>query len=283
MKTVKNKAASVRARLLNQAKAGNADVNWLMTRYGLERLLYRLGASEWHGQFLLKGALLFDLWFDHPMRPTTDIDLLGFGSPELEHLRQVFQSVCAMACEDGILFDPDSVRVAEIRKESNYAGVRVTLTGSLDGARCPVQVDIGFGDAVTPPPELVPFPVLLTDMPAPLLRVYPMYTVVAEKYHAIVSLGMSNTRMKDYFDLWVLGQQAHLDRAILAQAIRSTFERRVTRVPTFMPLGLSDDFAYDAVKQQQWKAFRSKNRLLAPELHEIVDVLRALLVDGSNN
>jgi hypothetical protein len=116
MKTVKNKAASARARLLNQAKAGNADVNWLMTRYGLERLLYRLGASEWHGQFLLKGALLFDLWFDHPMRPTTDIDLLGFGSPELEHLRQVFQSVCAMACEDGILFDPGSVRVAEIRR-----------------------------------------------------------------------------------------------------------------------------------------------------------------------
>jgi hypothetical protein len=196
-----NRAASIRARLLNRARAERADFNLMLTRYSLERLLYRLSVSQWADQFPLKGALLFDLWFDQPHRPTRDIDLLGFGPSEIDHLIEVFQQVCTMPSDDGILFDHASVRAAPIRKEANYEGVRVTLIGALDNARCSVQIDVGYGDAVTPAPELVQFPALLDDVEAPSLRAYPVYTVIAEKYEAIVSLGMANTRMKDYFDL----------------------------------------------------------------------------------
>jgi hypothetical protein len=226
----------------------------------------------------LKGALLFDLWFDQALRPTTDIDLLGFGSAELAHLQQVFKDVCVCPCEDGIIFDANSVHAAEIRKAAGYAGVRITLQGQLDGARCSVQVDIGFGDAVTPAPESVRFPVLLDELPQPFLRVYPVYTVIGEKYHAIVSLGMANTRLKDYFDLWVLAQHGELDRAILVLAIQATFERRATCVPVAVPLGLTVAFSGDALKQKQWLAFLARNRLVAPSLSEVVAVLQKLLL-----
>jgi hypothetical protein len=274
---LKNVGASVRARLLNMARADKMDFNLVLTRFALERLLYRLSVSPWADQFLLKGALLFDLWFDQPQRPTRDIDLLGFGPADLEHLTAVFADVCGQPCDDGITFDPASVRAIEIRKDANYEGVRVTLLGALDGARCTVQVDVGYGDAVTPAADRVLFPVLLEEMPPPSLRVYPVYTVVAEKYQAIVSLGMANTRMKDYFDLWMLAQHASMDRAILAEAIAATFKRRGTLIPTDAPLGLSPAFAGDGEKQKQWKAFVSKNRLSAPDLPEVLAILQNML------
>jgi hypothetical protein len=145
MSVVKNRGASVRSRLLNRARADKVDFNLVLTRYVLERLLYRLSASSWADQFLLKGALLFDLWFDQPQRPTRDIDLLGFGPADLAHLEAVFQDVCAQPCDDGVIFDAASVCASEIRKEANYDGVRVTLIGLVDGARCAVQVDVGYG------------------------------------------------------------------------------------------------------------------------------------------
>lgn len=277
MTTVKNRAAAVRSRLLNRARADKVDFNLMLTRYALERLLYRLSASAWADQFPLKGALLFDLWFDQPQRPTRDIDLLGFGPADLEHLRTVFEDVCGHPCDDGMVFEAASVRAVEIRKEANYDGVRVTLLGLLDGARCAVQVDVGYGDAVTPAADSVVFPLVLDDMPAATLRAYPMYTVIAEKYQAMVSLGIANTRMKDYFDLWILAQHAAIDRTILAQAITATFERRQTPVPVALPLGLSDTFATDPMKRQQWNAFLSKNRLSAPDLAQVVEILRSLV------
>lgn len=194
----RNMAASVRARLLNRARETRQDFNLILTRYALERLLYRLSISPHADQFLLKGALLFDLWFDIPHRPTRDADLLGFGSAEIPHVEAAFRDICTVELDDGIRFQPDSVHAEEIRKEANYSGVRVTLIGLLDGARCHVQVDVGFGDAVTPGPEAVDYPVMLPDMPAPKLRAYPRYTVVAEKLEALVSLGIANSRMKDY-------------------------------------------------------------------------------------
>lgn len=200
----RNLAASVRDRLLNKARAEKLDYNLLLTRYALERMIYRLSISAERDRFLLKGALLFDLWFDVPHRPTHDADFLGFGSAEIPQVEALFRDICRIEVDDGILFDPDSVKAAEIRKEANYAGIRVTLMGMLDKARCPVQADIGFGDAVVPGPDEVDYPVLLAEMPAPHLRVYPRYTVVAEKLEALTSLGMLNSRMKDYFDLWVL-------------------------------------------------------------------------------
>lgn len=214
-----NRGASVRARLLNRARANRIDFNLILTRYSLERLLYRLSVSPWADQFLLKGALLFDLWFDQPHRPTRDIDLLGFGSSAIDDLIEIFQQVCGQPSDDGMVFDQGSVQAARIRKEANYEGVRVTLVGTLDGARCSVQIDVGYGYAVTPAAERVQFPALLEDVAPPSLRAYPVYTVIAEKYEAIVSLGMANTRLKDYFDLWFLATYAQVDEAVLRQAI----------------------------------------------------------------
>ena len=206
MSETKNIAASVRARLLNRAKADGMDFNLVLTKYALERLLYRLGVSRWGDAYLLKGALLFDLWLEQPHRPTRDIDLLGFGPTGSSDAVATFREVCALPCEDGMVFDPTTVRASEIRKEAGYAGVRVILLGVLDRARCSVQIDIGYGDVVTPAAERVPYPVLLSGVQAPQMRAYPAYTVVAEKYQIMVKLGIANTRLKDYFDLWVLAQ-----------------------------------------------------------------------------
>lgn len=277
MSTQKNIAASVRARLLNRAKDSGSDYGLILTKYALERILYRLSISPWRDAFVLKGALLFDLWFDQPHRPTRDIDLLGFGSSEVDEVAAVFRKVCALACEDGMTFDTTTVHAAEIRKEANYAGVRVTLLGILDGARCAIQIDVGYGDAITPEPERVSFPVLLEDMAAPVMRVYPAYTVVAEKYQAMVSLGMANTRLKDYFDLWVLAKHVSFDTHILQEAIAATFTRRGTPMPQELPLGLSEAFTQDGAKTAQWKAFLGKNKLQAPPLDELVGELRPLL------
>jgi hypothetical protein len=149
--------------------------------------------------------------------------------------------------------------------------------GSLDGARCPVQADIGFGDAVTPAPEESDYPVLLDDLPTPRLLVYPRYTVIAEKFHAIASLGMTNSRMKDFFDLWVLTRDSELDTSVLNRAITATFARRGTALPTTTPLGLSDEFSADNAKKTKWRAFIGRNQLAAPELQIVVQHLRRFL------
>lgn len=197
-------AASVRARLLNRAKAEGSDFNGVLVRYALERLLYRLSRSAHADRFLLKGAMLFTLWYDMPHRPTRDVDLLGFGASDLESITQTFRDIASVAVEDGIRFDPASVTAEEIRKEAGHAGARVFIAAELAGARLKTQVDIGFGDAVTPGPVQAVYPVLLDDFPAPTLQTYPVYTVIVEKLHAIALLGMTNSRLKDYLDLWVL-------------------------------------------------------------------------------
>lgn len=274
----RNVAASVRARLLNKARAEKLDFNLLLTRYALERLLYRLSISEQRGQFLLKGALLFDLWFDVPHRPTHDVDLLGFGSTEMPHLENLFRQISQRGGDDGIVFQADTVKAAEIRKEANYAGVRVTMTSLLDGARSPVQIDIGFGDAVVPGPEDAQYPVILDGMPSPQLRVYPRYTVVAEKLEAMVSLGILNSRMKDYFDLWILARHTDFDGTVLAKAICATLERRKTGMPSGLPLGLTDEFARNEQKNRQWSAFLRKNALEPITLVAVIGALREFLL-----
>lgn len=271
-------AASVRSRLLNHARETQQDFNLVLTRFGLERLLYRLSVSDHAHNFLLKGALLFDLWFDLPHRPTRDADLLGFGSTELASLEEVFTEICSTEVEDGIEFHTDSVTAIEIRKEASYPGVRVTLTAELDGAMINLQVDIGFGDAVTPEPEQITYPVFLEDMDSPKLRAYPKYTVVAEKFEALCSLGMGNSRMKDYFDLWVIALNSDLSGETLRQAIHETFARRQTNIPTTVPLGLTSEFAFDPQKQTQWRAFLHRNGLGDIDLSEVVGTLDRFLV-----
>lgn len=273
-----NIGASIRDRLLNKARAEKLEFNLLLTRYALERMLYRLSISKQRDQFLLKGALLFDLWFDVPHRPTHDADFLGFGSAEIPHLEEVFRDICRIEVEDGIVFQPDSVKGAEIRKEANYAGVRLTLMGLLDNARCPVQVDVGFGDAVVPGPDDVRYPIILTGLPEPQLRAYPRYTVVAEKLEALTSLGMLNSRMKDFFDLWILAKHSDFDGPLLTRAVAATFERRRTEFPEGIPIGLSDEFINDAQKEKQWLAFLRKNALDLIPLAMVISDLREFLL-----
>ncbi|HQR87374.1 MAG: hypothetical protein B7Y59_12915 [Burkholderiales bacterium 35-55-47] len=277
MNDSKNLAASVQARLLNIAKAEGRDYGQVLTKFALERLLYRLSQSTHADSFLLKGALLFDLWFDVPLRPTRDIDLLGFGLAELPHVIGVFDDLCSITINDGIVFVAESIKAEEIRKEANYAGIRISMIGLLGTARTSIQVDIGYGDAVTPAPETAIYPVLLKDFPAPELRVYPRYTVVAEKLETLTTLGIANTRMKDYFDLWVLHEQGEFDQEILRSAIAATFDRRGRSIPTRLPLGLSDEFANDAQKQRQWQVFLKKNQLNPIELAEVTQTLRVWL------
>lgn len=267
-------AASIRARLLNVAKAQGVDFNQVLVRFALERILYRLTQSPHANRFLLKGALLFTLWYDMPHRATRDADLLGFGASDLESVAQVFREIAAVAVDDGIVFDPASVSVEDIRKEAGYGGVRVVIAGELAKARCKTQIDVGFGDAVTPGPVNSVYPVLLGDMPAPRLRAYPSYTVVAEKLHAIALLGMTNSRVKDYFDLSVLLQRETFDADLLVQAIKATFERRGMVVPAELPVGLTDEFAHDASRQALWQAFVRKNELDPEPLDTVVDRLR---------
>ena len=245
----RNLAASVRARLKQHADATKQDFNLTLTHYGLERLLYRLSVSEHASNFLLKGALLFTLWYDVAHRPTRDADLLGFGPDDVDTAVKTFRQICLTPAEDGVVFDPDSVKGAVIRKEAGYGGVRIDIQAKLDGARIALQVDIGFGDAVTPAPQAISYPVLLEDFPAPQLRAYPKYTVVAEKFHAVCLLGLANTRMKDYFDLWVLLDDTTLDPSEVRRAIEATFERRKMPMPTTVPVGFTDAFAGDVTKQ----------------------------------
>lgn len=274
----KDLAASVRARLLAIAKSQGADFNQVLVRFALERMLYRLSTSAHADRFLLKGALLFTLWYDMPHRPTRDADLLGFGSSDLESIAQTFREIASVEVDDGIVFDAASVSVEEIRKDAGYAGARVLITAEIAKARCKTQIDIGFGDAVTPSPVQAVYPVLIDDLPSPRLRTYPVYTVVSEKLHAIALLGMTNSRVKDYLDLSVLLDRETLNASTLARAIAATFTRRGMAIPTNVPIGLTDEFATDPSRQALWTAFLKKNELAPVPLVDVVAKLRAMLV-----
>jgi predicted nucleotidyltransferase component of viral defense system len=263
----KNMAASVRACLMNVSKASGEDFAYVLTRYGLERLLARLARSKHCEAFTLKGAMLFRIWSPTLHRPTKDLDLLGTGAPDIARLEAVFREVCAVVMDDddGVSFDPLSVRAARIKEDAEYEGVRVNLTARIGSARLELQVDVGFGDAVTPAAAAVEFPTLLGG-PGPKLRVYPRESVVAEKLEAMVHLGIANSRMKDFFDVWFLARTFAFDGAVLSAAIRATFERRATPFPTEAPLALTQAFAADTTKSTQWKAFMARGKLAPADL-----------------
>lgn len=276
----KNVAQSVRDRLLKLSKERREEYNFVLVRYGLERLLYRLAQSAHADQFVLKGAMMFTVWSEHPHRATKDLDLLGSGSPDLERLAEVFREVCTTVVEDdGVVFNPATVSAERIKEDAEYEGVRITLTGKLGSANLNVQVDIGFGDAVTPEPEFIDFPTLLPGH-RPRLRAYPREVVVAEKLQAMVNLGITNTRMKDFFDVWFLCQTFAFEGRLLRNAIRATFERRGTSISADPPLALTATFAMDPTKQTQWKAFLARSRLTESglTLSEVIDVVSRFLL-----
>lgn len=270
-------AASIRSRLLALARDQGEDFQRLLIRYAIERLLFRLSRSPHEDDFILKGATLFALWFGSPHRPTKDLDLHGRGEPDMARLVDVFREVVAVECkEDGVVFDDSAVSGAPIRDEARYAGFRIIVPGDLAGARFKVQIDIGLGDAVVPPPRVVTMTSLL-DLPAPRLWGYARETVVAEKLEALVLLGLTTSRMKDLFDLDLLRQSFPFDDT-LVDAVRETFARRGTPIPTALPMGLSDEFVADQTKKTQWRAFIRKTGIQdEPDLGEVINGLRAWL------
>jgi hypothetical protein len=276
----KNLAASVRQRLLNHAAKTKQDFQVVLAQYGSERLLYRIGQSPYAGQFTLKGALMFLIWTEEPFRPTRDMDLTSRQKRTAAELDDIFRKICGMSVDDdGAVFLKSTVVAEPIRDEDDYGGVRVTLTATLGRARIPLQIDIGFGDAVTPRAVTEEFPTLL-DFAAPRIAMYPRETAIAEKFHTIAVRGILNSRMKDYYDIWALCRESDFDGAVLSKAIAATFYRRKTELPDRIPVGLSDEFVSDSSKQTQWAAFirRTPLRISESNLGLVISVLREFLM-----
>ncbi len=256
----KNNAHSIFQQLLARARINTEDFNFLLSRYGMERFLYRLGVSPHSDRFILKGASLFLVWKGQSYRITRDADLLGFGNSDKKQLADVFRGICGIEFQDdGMIYLPDSLHAEEIREEQDYDGVRITLFGLLHKARIPLQLDIGFGDTITPAPEYIEYPTLF-DGPPPLLRAYPRYTLLAEKLEAMVKLGLANSRMKDFYDLWLLSRLFSFDGTILRQALKNTFDRRRTAFPASTPFAFTPAFYEDPQKKAQWTAFVKKSK-----------------------
>jgi predicted nucleotidyltransferase component of viral defense system len=275
-KLVRNIGASVRDRLFNLARERKHPLDLLLTRYALERLLYRLSTTEHRDRFVLKGAMLLTTWFETPFRPTRDLDLLGYGDPDPDAMVAVFREVCAVDFDDGVVFDVTALSVDRIRKELEYGGLRLKTNATVGGARVRIAIDIGFGDAVEPQTADVELPALL-DLPAPRLRTYPREAVIAEKFQAMVALGRANSRMKDIYDIWLLARAYRFEGDALARAIAATFARRKTAIPDEAPDGLTSGFANDPAKMRQWRSFIDGIEVtfvpLAAVIQELADFL----------
>lgn len=265
-KTIVNKAASVRQRLLTLARERKEDFGLVLTKYGLERVLYRISQSKYREAFVLKGALLFELWTEQRYRPTRDADFLARGENSPERFVEIFKEICEMKGEDdGLRFDAATVTAERITEDADYEGIRVKFIGYLENARIPIQIDLGFGDVITPAPVETELRSLL-DAPKAKLLTYPRESVVAEKFEAMVSLGLANSRMKDLHDVRSLGKDFSFDGALLSDAIKKTFAHRRTALPAQTPLVFTAEFFNDPDKKKQWAGFCNKNRNYVQEL-----------------
>jgi len=268
----------VRQRLLNQARSQDRPFQELLQYYAMERFLYRLSRSEYAEKFVLKGALLLTAWRAPLSRPTVDIDLMGRTSNELDHIRVIIDQLCNMEAEpDGVQFDASSISVARIKEDADYEGVRIRFQALLAGAKIPMQIDIGFGDVIVPAPITIEYPTLL-DFPSPRLTAYPKEAVIAEKLQAMTDLGLLNSRLKDFFDVWLLSRLYDFQGAVLVEAIEATFRHRATAIEA-LPVGLTDEFSGDPARQKQWIAFIRRSRFKAAPvgLKVIVEAVRNFL------
>lgn len=278
--TIKNMGHSVNVRLKNLAQEQNVGFDYLLLRYAYERFLYRLGHSPYAERFILKGASAFSVWFGPMLRVTRDTDLLCHGDSDPEHLVQCFREICETSVpDDGIVFDISSITASEIKKDAQYQGTRIAFYARIQNARVPMQFDIAFGDSVYPRAEFQEYPRLLNTFPAPSILVYSRYTVIAEKFEAIISLGMLNSLLKDYYDIWLLSERFDFDYLLLGQAISKTFRNRGSVIPVEPPIGLSGEFYEDPLKLSQWRAFLER---VSPEqkpksLRDAVNGISALL------
>ena len=278
-KQLKNVSDSIRQRLLNLARERGENFDMVLRNYGRARLLRRLEKSKHANGFVLKGATLFSVWTDKPYRPTKDLDVLGRGDNSVAAVEQAFRELCEVSVEDdGLEFDPASVRGEQVREEDEYEGVRVTLTGTLGKARIPVQIDVGFGDVVIPRPKKVDVPCVLDSLPPARVLAYPPESVVAEKFQILASLGMANSRMKDFYDLRTLARMFRFDGETLSESIKATFGTRDTPVPDAPPLALTPEFADDEAKNAQWDAFIKKLEIEHIPLPPVIEFLAGFLM-----
>jgi predicted nucleotidyltransferase component of viral defense system len=266
----RNVGASIRARLLNLSRERGEQLEYVLNRYATERLLHRLSSSTMRDELVLKGAALLRVWSAGEYRPTRDVDFLGFGSSALEDVAKKIRELCEVEVpdDDGIIFRAATVVAERIKEDQEYEGVRVRVEALLAGAKIPLQLDIGFGDAVCPIEE--DYPVLLAGSAVPRLRVYPREAVVAEKVQAMVHLGIANSRMKDFFDVDHLARSFAFDGSSLLAAVRATFERRITEIPTSAPVAITAAFSSDPNKQMQWKAFLRRTEASVAALDDVV-------------
>ena len=278
-KPAKISPASIKQKLLNHARKTGLDFNALLIRFAMERLLFRLSISPYSEQFYLKGAMLFVLWENSAHCPTKDLDLLFIPEHDSEQLVETFQQIAAISnIHDGILINAASIEAEQIREENTYGGLRIKLICELGTIKIPLQIDVGLGDSVYPSTGISEFPALL-DFDPPNIRAYPTETVVAEKLQTMIELGMRNSRIKDYYDVYYLSQNFGFNGADLKEAIKLTFQRRTTALPTTTPIGLTETFSTEPQKQTQWNAFIRKNRLNAPsDLAEIVHRIEAFVL-----
>ncbi len=272
---IRNRAASIKQQLSNLARREGRVFEIVMVRYALERLLFRLSASDKADRFILKGGMLVTLWLEGDNRETRDLDFLGYGQADGETLKSIFADIMAAQYDDGLMFDVGGLQAEVIREEMEYNGVRLRTVALLERTRIPVTIDVGFGDALTGA-EMTSYPSLL-GMESPRIRSYPPAVVIAEKFQAMVQLGVINGRMKDYFDLWAIPQVVSIPDRELDAAIRATFERRRTLIPSSRPLGLSSIFVEDAGKQAQWRNYTRSIQVTNLALGEVTDAIWTLV------
>lgn len=276
---VKQRDQSIRQRLLNLAKGRGEAFDFILNQYVLQRILYRLSVSEYAQQFMLKGALLFWVWQQDFHRPTRDIDLLGFMDNDIDTVQRVFEDVLFTRVDDGLQFDGQAMRVSEIKKDAVYKGVRIVGVATLARARIPFQIDVGFGDAVERQGEPSVIPGFLDEFPATYLRLYPVNSVIAEKFHAMVVLDYFNSRYKDFYDVHQIANTMVLDFRSLREAIVATFSRRQTAIGEKSLLMFGDGYKQDTLKTQQWQSFINKNQLgLSLSFAEVVEKLEIFLM-----
>jgi hypothetical protein len=257
---IDGRAASIRQRLRNELRARGEDVTLGLPRYAVERLLYRLGRSKHRERFVLKGATLFAIW-GTAYRPTRDVDFTGYGSSEPEDVIAAFRDICNTPDDvDQLVFDVSTIMAEPIRDGSDYDGLRIKIRARLGESDIPIQVDVGFGNAIVPGPEEKEYRTILGD-PRPRILVYPPESVVAEKTHAMVILGERNSRFKDFYDIHAIAGAFHFDRNTLVQAVRATFDRRGTSVQPDLPEALAAPFYSDDSRGSQWRAYVTRNGL----------------------
>ena len=270
-KDITNIQASIRARLQNKAKETNRPFAEIMQYYAMERFLYRFSRSKYADKFILKGALLFTVWKVPDRRTTLDIDFLARYDNKVASIEEVVRDICSVPVDsDGLIFNAETVQGRKIKEDADYEGVRVKFIGFLERSRIHMQIDVGFGDIIFPKPQAIDYPTILS-LPKPHFKGYPIESVVSEKFEAMVKLGLLNSRMKDFYDIWLMIRQFNFNGSDLAEALKRTFEHRKTNLPAGKPLFAEEIYDEKSDRQTLWKAFLSKSNIKhAPEKLAII-------------